>query len=250
MTYCCGVLVKEGVAIVADTRTNAGVDNISTFRKLSAWENPGEKVWALASAGNLGVSQAVRAMLEDGFDDPIAGENATLAEARTMLHAAEIVGRAVLRARDIYEEPLKKDGVPFDVSFLLAGQVKGRRLRLFRIYAAGNFIECTPDTPYMQIGEHKYGKPIFDRAVSFDTPVLDALKIGLLSMDSTMRSNLAVGAPLDLIVIRRDACRIDLRKRIDATDPYFADLRERWSRALRAAHAAIPAPPYSGVEPE
>ena len=131
-----------------------------------------------------------------------------------------------------------------DVSFLFGGQIKGGRLRLFMIYSAGNFIECTIDTPYLQIGEHKYGKPVLDRAISFDTDLYDALKIGLISMDSTMRSNLGVGLPIDILVVRRDTCNAEVNYRIEAGEPYFQDLRERWSGALRAAHMAIPRPPY------
>ena len=129
-------------------------------------------------------------------------------------------------------------------AFLFGGQIKGGRLRLFMIYSAGNFIECTTDTPYLQIGEHKYGKPVLDRAISFDTDLYDALKIGLISMDSTMRSNLGVGLPIDILVVRRDACNAEVNYRIEPGEPYFQDLRERWSAALRAAHIAIPRPPY------
>ncbi len=133
------------------------------------------------------------------------------------------------------------------MSLLFGGQIGTGQLRLFMIYTAGNFIECTQDTPYLQIGEHKYGKPILDRAVSFDTDVLDALKIGLISMDSTIRSNLSVGLPIDVALLRRDALRTEVSTRIDGSDPYFRDLRESWSRALRAAHIAIPTPPYGAA---
>ena len=135
--------------------------------------------------------------------------------------------------------------LPFDVSFLFGGQIKGERLRLFMIYSAGNFIECTTDTPYLQIGEHKYGKPVLDRAVTYGVDLYDTLKIGLISMDSTMRSNLAVGMPIDILVARRDVCDAELSYRIEPGEPYFPDLRERWSAALRAAHIAIPRPPYA-----
>ena len=132
----------------------------------------------------------------------------------------------------------------FDVSFLFGGQIMGERMRLFMIYSAGNFIECTTDTPYLQIGEHKYGKPVLDRAVSYEMDLYDALKVGLVSIDSTMRSNLSVGMPIDLLVVRRDTCEAELIYRIEPGEPYFTDLRERWSAALRAAHIGIPRPPY------
>ena len=139
---------------------------------------------------------------------------------------------------------LRAGQVDFDVAFLFGWQIRGGRMGLYMIYAAGNFIECTPDTPYLQIGEHKYGKPILDRAVFYDTSLQDALKLGLISFDSTMRSNLAVGPPLDLMVLREDMFEVDISCRIEPDDPYFHDLSERWSAALRAAHIAIPRPPY------
>ena len=136
--------------------------------------------------------------------------------------------------------------IEHDVSFLFGGQIKGSRLQLFMVYSAGNFIECTIDTPYLQIGEHKYGKPVLDRAIGYDTDLYDALKIGLISMDSTMRSNLGVGLPIDLLVVRPDVCDAEVNYRIEPGEPYFQDLRERWSAALRAAHISIPRPPYRG----
>ncbi len=161
-----------------------------------------------------------------------------------MFQAAQRVGRIVRSLHDKEAGALEANDVKFDVQFLFGGQIKGGRLRLFLIYPAGNFIECTTDTPYLQIGEHKYGKPILDRAITYNIDLYDALKIGLISMDSTMRSNLGVGMPIDLIMVRRDACLAELTYRIEPGDPYFHDLRERWSAALRAAHIAIPRPPY------
>jgi putative proteasome-type protease len=244
MTYCCGILVRDGLVMIADTRTNAGLDNISTFRKLHVFEEPGDRVMALATAGNLSLSQSVVSLLNEGIENPENGERERLTNAPSMFQAAQRIGKAIQIIRKQYEEALKESDLDFEVSFLFGGQLKGRRLRLFMIYSAGNFIECTVDTPYLQIGEHKYGKPILDRAVSFNTDIYDALKLGLLSMDSTMRSNLAVGLPIDLAVIRRDSFEAELNYRIEPGEPYFSDIRERWSSALRAAHIAIPKPPY------
>jgi len=244
MTYCCGILVRDGMVMIADTRTNAGLDNISTFRKLHVFRQPGERVLALTSSGNLSISQSVVSMLNEGIENPEGGEAATLMNAPTMFQAAQRIGDAVRRVHDIEGPALEASDVKFDVSFLFGGQIKGDKLRLYMIYSAGNFIECTVDTPYLQIGEHKYGKPILDRAVKFTTDIYDALKIGLISMDSTMRSNLGVGLPIDIAVICRDAIEAELVHRIEAGEPYFHDLRERWSAALRAAHMAIPRPPY------
>jgi putative proteasome-type protease len=247
MTYCCGILVREGLVMFADTRTNAGVDNISTFRKLHVFEQPGERIMAIASAGNLSISQSVVSMLREGWEDPETGETETLMNAPTMFKAAQLIGRAIRHIHVTEGAMLEASDVKFDVSFLFGGQIKGERPRLFMLYSAGNFIECTQDTPYLQIGEHKYGKPVLDRAITYDSDLYDALKIGLVSVDSTMRSNLSVGMPIDLVVIRRDAYDAELKYRIEPGEPYFQDLRERWSAALRAAHAGIPRPPYKSA---
>ena len=244
MTYCCGILVRDGLVMMADTLTNAGPDNISTFRKLYVYTEPGERIMALASAGNLSLSQSVRSTLVEGMENHETGELETLMNAPSMFKAAQRVGKAIRTVQKMEGKVLASADVDNDVSFLFAGQIKGGRLRLFMVYSAGNFIECTIDTPYLQIGEHKYGKPVLDRAISFDTDLYDALKIGLISMDSTMRSNLGVGLPIDILVVRRDTCNAEVNYRIEAGEPYFQDLRERWSGALRAAHMAIPRPPY------
>ncbi|PWB89399.1 MULTISPECIES: peptidase [Methylocystis] len=249
MTYCCGILVRDGLVMIADTRTNAGLDNISTFRKLHLFERPGERVLMLAASGNLSVTQGVVNLIGDGIEHPESGVVENVMNTPNMLHAAQLVGRAVRLSRvqtgNAEGEPAAQ-GVSFDVSLLLGGQIAGGPLRLFMIYTAGNSIECTPDTNYLQIGEHKYGKPILDRAVTYDTDIYDALKIGLISMDSTMRSNLSVGTPIDIALLRRDALQMEVATRIGSNDPYFRDLRESWSKALREAHMAIPKPPYSG----
>jgi putative proteasome-type protease len=244
MTYCAGILVDQGLVVIADTRTNAGLDNISIYRKLNLFRVPGERVLALASAGNLAVSQSVVSHLQEGLENPETGEMETLERAPTLFRAAQLVGRVIRHVRATDGKALEEASLNFDVSFLLGGQVRGGPMRLYMIYAAGNFIECGQDAPFLQIGEHKYGKPILDRAVTFRTDIYDALKIGLISMDSTMRSNLGVGLPIDIAVVRRDALHAEVAHRIEAGEPYFHDLRERWSAALRAAHMAIPRPPY------
>jgi len=244
MTYCVGILVREGLVMIADTRSNAGLDNIATFRKLHIFETPGERTLVLATAGNLSISQSVLTLVTEGLENPDTGEIETLSTIGSTFRAAQLIGRAIREVHRLDGPSLEQQSSGFDVSMLLGGQVKGGRLRLFMIYAAGNFIEATTDTPYLQIGEHKYGKPILDRSVTNETDLYDALKLGLISMDSTIRSNLGVGLPIDLAVIRRDAIATELKYRIGPTEPYFAALREQWSSALRAAHLAIPRPPY------
>ena len=247
MTYCCGILVRDGLVMIADTRTNAGLDNISTFRKLHVFGVPGQRIMALASSGNLSISQSVVSTVTEGIENPETKEIETLLNAPTMFQAAQRMGQAIRQVHKMEGRALEAADVNFDVSFLFAGQIEGSKLRLFMIYSAGNFIECSVDSPYLQIGEHKYGKPVLDRAISYGVDLYDALKIGLISMDSTMRSNLGVGMPIDLLVVRRDTCEAELNYRIEPGEPYFHDLRERWSAALRQAHMNIPRPPYGSA---
>jgi putative proteasome-type protease len=250
MTYCLGILVKEGLAMIGDTRTNAGVDNIAVYRKLHIFDVPGERAIVVATAGNLATSQTVISLLTEGFENPDTHEVESVYTINSMFKCAHFIGRAVQEAhRMIAPAQGPGQGVGFDVTLLVGGQIRGGRLRLFMVYDAGNFIEATADTPYLQIGEHKYGKPILDRSVTDGTSIADSIKIGLISMDSTMRSNLAVGMPIDLAVIRRDQVKVGLSYRVDASEPYFASLRTSWSEALRAAHQAIPPPPYAVADP-
>jgi putative proteasome-type protease len=242
MTYCVGLDLKEGLVFLSDTRTNAGVDNISTFSKMHVCDAPGERVVVLLSAGNLAVTQAVLNMLTEGLD--VDGETLTLLNVKTMFRAAKLVGEAVRRVYGSDGKSMHDHRVSFDASFLLGGQIRGGKTSLFEIYTAGNFIEATRDTPYLQIGEHKYGKPILDRAARHETELYDGVKLALVSMDSTLRSNLSVGLPIDLLVYRRDAFSLEIRRRITENDVYFRMLRERWSIALRDAYRAMPQPSW------
>ncbi|MCB4825198.1 proteasome-type protease [Roseicella aerolata] len=242
MTYCVGLHLREGLVLLSDTRTNAGVDNISVFSKMQVEEVPGERVLAVLSAGNLAVTQAVWNRLQEGVQ--LDGTRQTLRSVPNMFRAAQLVGQAV---RDVYAADgpaLKAQGIGFDISLMLGGQIAGEAPRLFLIYAAGNFIEATADTPFLQIGEHKYGKPILDRVVKHDTPVADGVKLVLISMDSTLRSNLTVGMPIDLLVYRADSLSVTLRKRITEENAYFRSIREGWSAALRQAYLEMPRPDW------
>ncbi len=244
MTYCVGMLVREALVVIADTRTNAGVDNISSYRKLHVFETPGERMIVIATAGNLSITQTALNLLKEGMPDPVTGLVETIQQAPSVLRAAQLVGEAVRRVRGEIGPALRAEGVATEVGLLVGGQVTGHPMRLFLVYSAGNFIECGPDAPFLQIGEYKYGKPILDRALTYDTEPADALKLGLLSVDATIRSNLAVGLPLDVIVVRRDALAAELVIRIPVDDPYFHDLGERWGAALMAAYHTIPPPDY------
>ncbi|MBL8697915.1 MAG: peptidase [Alphaproteobacteria bacterium] len=245
MTYCVGLRLQEGLVLLSDTRTNAGVDNVSTFGKMHVVEKPGERVVCLMTAGNLSLSQIVVNMVQEGFESETLGGFFTLGSAPSMFGTAQLVGEAIRKAFAAHGEAMRAQSIGFDVSILLAGQIKDRRMRLFQIYSAGNFIEATEETPYLQIGEHKYGKPILDRAARWDTPLYDAIKLVLVSMDSTLRSNLTVGLPIDLLVYKRDTCRVDIRRRIHEDEPYFRQIREQWSSALRDAYRAIPRPDWA-----
>ncbi|MBW8742893.1 MAG: peptidase [Sphingomonas sp.] len=243
MTYCVGILVQQGLAMLADTRTNAGVDNISTYRKLRVHGNDGKRLIAIASAGSLSTTQAAIQRLSQGIINPETGESETLDTVSDIFSAALAAGRALRASRDAMAG-LQAEDVNFDATFLVGGSVGGERTRLFLVYSAGNAIECGPETPYLQIGENKYGKPILDRALRHDTELKEAVKVALISFDSTLRSNLAVGLPLDLMIARSGQTRAETLVRIDDSDPYFHDLSQRWSEALAHAREEIPNPPY------
>jgi putative proteasome-type protease len=239
MTYCVGVQVDEGLVFLSDSRTNAGVDHISTFRKMTFFEQPGELALVLLSAGNLATSQSITGLLRER----VTNAKSSLVTARTMTDAARLVGDAV---REVYTrdaDAMNQHGIEFNPTFIIGGQIGGEQPRLFHVYSAGNFIETTADTRYFQIGESKYGKPIIDRVVKAETPLAAAAKCALISMDSTIRSNLSVGMPLDLAVIRRDALRISLHRSIGPDDDYFKVIRDGWGESLRNAFIALPDPP-------
>lgn len=242
MTYCVGLDLREGMVLLSDTRTNAGVDHVSTFSKMHVEEVPGERVLALMTSGNLAITQAVWSRLQEGVW--LEGEQHTLRSVPTLFRAAQLVGAAVRAVWDADANSLRNQGIGFDCAFILGGQIAGQPMRVFLVYAAGNFIETTEDTPFMQIGEHKYGKPILDRVLTYETPIVDAVKLCLVSMDSTLRSNLTVGMPIDLLVVRRDALGVTLRRRITEEDEYFRFIREAWSRSLRDAYQMMPRPDW------
>ncbi len=239
MTYCVGLLLNEGMVLLSDTRTNAGLDNIATYRKMFVFEAPGERVITILTAGSLSVTQTTIARLKEAIDDLDATEATSIMKAPTMLKVAEMVGNALAAVRRDIDEKLAMMNQGASASMIVAGQRRGGDMRMFLIYPEGNFIEATEDTPFLQIGEHKYGKPILDRVVKPTTSLADAQKAVLLSMDSTLRSNLSVGMPLDLMTIEKDQCRVGTRRRIEAGDPEFKAMSEAWSKALRDGFAKI-----------
>ena len=241
MTYCVAVQLNDGLVFLSDSRTHAGVDNIATFRKMYVWQ-PGDRVVVALTAGNLAASQAVVNLLDEGIGD--AGSS-TVLTVPNMLEAARLVGGAI---REVYRrdgESLRSRGTEFDVSFILGGQIGRTEMRLFQVYAAGNFIEATQDTPYFQMGEIKYGKPIVDRVIRSTTSLKAAAKCALISMDSTLRSNLTVGMPLDLAIYARDSLKLQLLRHIEEHDAYFNSLRQRWMDGLRKVFDSIPDPDWA-----
>lgn len=239
MTYCVGLLLKAGIVMLSDTRTNAGFDNIATYRKMFVYEQPGERVIAILTAGSLSVTQTTMARLRDANENPDSDETNSILKAPTMLKVAQIVGNALSEVSQDITDKMNRMKQSATASMIVAGQRRGGEMRMFLIYPEGNFIEATEDTPFLQIGEHKYGKPILDRVVRPDTSLEDAQKAVLLSMDSTLRSNLSVGMPLDLLVVRHNDCRVAQRRRIEAGDPDFAAMSDHWSRALRDGFSRI-----------
>jgi len=238
VTYCVGILLKDGLVLASDSRTNAGVDNFASFCKLTAFEKPGDRVIVLLSSGSLAGTQAVISVLRQRCDVPDGGDN--LWTARTMFDVAMRVSDAV---RDVErrDAPYLESGpVAFNASFIVGGQIRGEPPRLFRIYAEGNFIEAGDDTPFLQTGEAKYGKPIIDRVIVSTTSLAEATKCVLVSFDSTMRSNLSVGMPIDLVCYERDTFRISMRRRFDQGDSYFTALSHGWRDGVRRAFRELP----------
>ncbi len=245
MTYCVGLLVKDGMVLISDTRTNAGIDNISIYKKLHTLCEDDGRLIVLASAGSLSVTQSMLSMLEEGMpalDD--SGVPRRVANQPTMFRVAQLVGEAVTVARRQIGQTLEGTKINAGISLLLGGRIGDGPLALYLIYGEGNFIECQPDAPFLQIGELKYGKPILDRALAYKTTLDEAVKVALISFDSTIRSNLSVGRPLDLIVVPSDSKTPVIRRRIETDDRYFDELSGDWGRLLNESRMAIADPPF------
>jgi putative proteasome-type protease len=242
MTYCVGMLLDTGLVFLSDSRTSAGVDQISTFRKTYVFQRPGDRVLVIQTAGNLAITQAATTLLREQIDSPDSKES--LFTCPNMFEAASCVGAALRETHRRDAEALEDFGVAFNATLILGGQIRGEAPRLFSIYSAGNFIESTSDTSYFQIGESKYGKPIIDRVIRRSSSLNEAAKAALVSMDSTIRSNLSVGLPLDLVIVKRDRLEVARHINIDSENEYFHGLRDRWSDALREAFAQLPEPDW------
>jgi putative proteasome-type protease len=243
MTYCVAMSLNEGMLFASDSRTNAGVDHVSTFSKMTVFEQPGERVLVLLNSGNLATTQAVVSLLRKRMNS----DGMHLMNAPSMFDCARLTGDTVHEVLDARGGPEQSGPVDFSCTFVIGGQIAGEAPRLFMVYPQGNFIEATEDTCYFQIGESKYGKPIIDRVVKPTTSLDEAVKCALVSFDSTIKSNLSVGLPIDLAIVPRDAFKIGFRHRIAPEDPYFASLRTGWGQGLRRVFNELPKPDWLQV---
>ena len=247
MTYCVGIRLDAGLVFMSDSRTNAGLDQISTYRKMMIYERPDDRFMVMLSAGNLSVSQSVREILQvEKVDRGEHEEPLTIWNATSMFDATRVLGSAVRRVYETDGPSLKAAGIDFNASMIFGGQIKGEAMRLFMVYSAGNFIEATRETCFYQVGESKYGKPILDRVLTPSTPLDEAAKCALVSMDSTLKSNLSVGLPLDLLVYREGDFRSDHLVCIDDSNPYFRMIRSTWGQRLHEVFEGIDDPRWDG----
>jgi putative proteasome-type protease len=238
MTYCIGVKLDQGMILASDSRTHAGVDNFAKFCKMTVFERPGDRVIVLLSSGNLAGTQAVIGVLNERC--AIGDVAESLWGARTMFDVAMLVADAMRQIERRDGEYLQENEISFNASFIVGGQVAGEPQRLFRIYSEGNFIEASVDTPYFQTGETKYGKPVLERVVTRSTPLAEATKCVLVSFDSTMRSNLSVGMPIDLLCYMKDSLEVTMRRKFDSGDPYFSELATAWGEGTRQVFRQLP----------
>ena len=243
MTYCVGMRLNSGLVFLSDSRTNAGVDHIGSFRKMTLFENPGDRIMVLLPAGNLSISQSVRQTISEY----LTADGTSIWTASSMYEAAQIVGESIRSVHKRDAESLEQFGIDFNVSLIFGGQIRGERCRLFQMYSAGNFIESHDENPYFQIGESKYGKPIIDRVITPNTPLDEAAKCALISMDSTLRSNISVGFPLDLLLYDEDALTISRFVTIDEKNQYFQMLRSSWGKELRSVFEGIADPVWNAA---
>lgn len=243
MTYCVGLLLDQGVVFASDTRTNAGVDQVAISPKMHVFEVKDECVIVLLTAGNLAITQSVVNCLRAAVEEDSA-DGKHLHNVKSMFDVASLVGAELRNTYEKDGEHLKNHGIDFSASILVGGQIKGEKPRLFNVYAAGNFIETCKETPYFQIGETKYGKPIIDRVVKYNSEMLDAVKCVLISFDSTIRSNVTVAAPIDLLLYRTDSFHADCCQRITENDPYYVKIRQGWADGLKSVFTTLPNPDW------
>ena len=244
MTYCLGIVTRQGLVMASDSRTNAGYDQVNVCRKMYTFVQPGERVFVLLTSGSLSVTQSVITLLERDF-----AQGQGLATAPSVYEATRVVGEQIRRVAEMDRAALERDNVPFNPNLLLGGQVRGEPPSLYLIYPQGNPLRATEESPYLQLGECKYGRPILDRGIRYDrTSLEEAAKYALISFDSTMRSNVTVGPPIDVVAYHNDELRLRRRRRFTETDPELIDIHVRWENALRKAVQELPPVRFDAVE--
>ncbi|MGK7912635.1 MAG: peptidase [Synechococcus sp.] len=237
MTYCLGIINSNGIVMAADSRTNAGLDYISTYNKMFDFSVPNERVIVMCASGNLSITQGVVNRIQREIETEATPNLHTV---ESMFDVAAYIGRKSREVQDIDRPWMEKDKIDFHCNFLLGGQIRGEEPQLYMVYTQGNFIRATPETPFLQIGEMKYGKPILDRTITYDTPIEDIAKCALLSIDSTMKSNISVGPPINLMMYKTDELVIQNTLQLRLGDPYLAKIRRRWETSVRAAFESMP----------
>ena len=243
MTYCVALKLNAGIVFASDSRTNAGVDQIASFKKMRSFNKPGERTVIILSSGNLSITQNAINLLEQWGRNH---DRRNIWNVDSMFDIAQLLGECLREVREHDGAFLAQNNVDAGANFLVGGQIRGERMRLFLVYAEGNFIEAGDETPFLQIGETKYGKPILDRVIRPTTPLIEALKCVLVSFDSTMRSNLSVGLPIDIACYNNDSLDINFQQHITQDDPYFSQISKRWSDGLRGVFASLPNPEWLG----
>lgn len=241
MTYCVALKLNAGMVFASDSRTNAGVDQISSFKKMRSFVNPGDRAIVILSSGNLSITQNAINLLEQHGRYP---DRRNIWNAESLFEVAQLLGECLREVRKQDAVFLAQNNIDANANFILGGQINGERMRLFLVYAEGNFIEAGEETPFFQIGETKYGKPIIDRVIKADTALSDAVKCVLVSFDSTMRSNLSVGLPIDLVCLAESELQVGFQQHINQDDPYFSQISRRWSEGLRGVFASLPNPEW------
>jgi putative proteasome-type protease len=244
MTYCVATMLDAGMVFASDSRTNAGVDNIASFRKMHVIAHNGERVIVILSSGNLSITQNAVNLLE--HQSRANDSNRTVHNASSMFEIADLVGNALREVRRRDGPYLQQNNIDASASFIVGGQIRGEPQRLFLIYSEGNFIEAAPETPYFQIGESKYGKPVIDRVIQRDTQLMEAAKCVLVSFDSTMRSNISVGLPIDMLIYDNNSLKVRIQRRIEESDAYFNMIHGQWGEGLRRVFAQLPNPDWDG----
>ena len=244
MTYCVAVMLDAGMVFASDSRTNAGVDQVSVFRKMHTIVQNDDRMIVILSSGNLSITQSAINLLEH---QSRSGDSArTVRTAASMFEIADLVGHALREVHRRDGPYLQQSNIDAGASFIVGGQIRGEPQRLFHIYTEGNFIEATPETPYFQIGESKYGKPVIDRVIKRNTQLMEAAKCVLVSFDSTMRSNISVGLPIDIVIYDNNSHKVGVQRRIEESDAYFNMLHTQWGQGLRRVFAELPNPNWNG----